>query len=275
MESQVKREVAYKVRIAQLHMGGYIKQDGWLPNYVQMEDGRRVSRVNIIGTVIEANIDTEFSQDTIVLDDGSASIEVRDFEGVYLKKIQKGNIVLLVGKVKEYNGLKYIIPEIVKELGEPKWVIYRNLEHELFNATHKIDSEYLEKYDSASSNSTASTHADKSPISHDEAMIEEDDLSMESNVNDSDDSDDYKPKFKNEMADNSLTTDQLVEQVAGDGEDSPHMKVIAFIRENDDGSGCAVELINEKIQQADTIIEDLLKDGEVFEIRPGILKVLE
>ncbi|MDD3408884.1 MAG: hypothetical protein PHX85_04550, partial [Methanobacteriaceae archaeon] len=209
-ESQIKREIAQKVRVVNIHMGNYVKQEGWLPNYVQTQDGRKISRVNIIGTVVDSSIDNEFGQDTIIIDDGSANIEVRDFEGMHLKKITKGNIVIIIGKIKEYNGTKYILPEIVKDIENPKWIVLRNAELELYEKQNKFDQKYLEKFEQMQNEDNNYDLTNKDIINNTEnknkymddttfldsdaiPIIEEDDLSCPQSF------DDYKPKFKNDF----------------------------------------------------------------------------
>lgn len=263
-ESNIKREIAYKVRVAQLHMGSYVKQEGWLPNYVQLNDGRKVSRVNVIGTVIDANLDNEMTQDTIILDDSSANIEVRDFEGMYLKKCGKGSIVLIIGKVKEYNGMKYILPEIVKVLQDPKWIVLRNLEYDLHEKEADFDNKYLEKYEKEISEPVSAPTVD-------DGLVEEEDISdLSVQPTQPAPLNDYKPQFKNEFLDEM---DKLEEPEPV--KESTHIKIIKFIRSKDNGEGVAVETINSEFGSADPLIDDLLREGEVFEIRPGILKVLE
>ncbi len=52
--------------------------------------------------------------------------------------------------------------------------------------------------------------------------------------------------------------------------------VVDFIKKKDDGNGCLIETIIEYFgKEADDIILTLLSMGEVFEIKPGKLKVLE
>ena len=293
MESNIKREIAYKIRISDLHISNYVKQDGWLPNYVQLNDNRKVSRVSIIGTVIDTNIDGEFSQDTIILDDGSAGIEIRDFESVYLKKIIKGNIILVIGKVKEYNNIKYILPEIVKVLNDPKWIIYRNLENELFEKQNDVDKKYLDNANTTNNNNNANINTTSEVFNENNSNesnqlnqmeFEEDDLSLNKTKND------YEPKFVNNLSDNKLEENNNVselksneiktdnsndEEVTELSEDSIQIKIINFIRKNDTGSGCLIQLIENEFNGSDDILENLLKEGEVFEIKPGVLKVLE
>jgi RPA family protein len=54
-------------------------------------------------------------------------------------------------------------------------------------------------------------------------------------------------------------------------------KIINLIREGDKGEGVLVEELIEKVggEKTDKIIEKLLQDGEIFEVAPGKVKILE
>ncbi len=56
-----------------------------------------------------------------------------------------------------------------------------------------------------------------------------------------------------------------------------HEKVIAYIKENDNGQGVEVEDIirNLSIEDCEKLTEEMLKEGNLFENLPGKLKVLE
>ena len=54
-------------------------------------------------------------------------------------------------------------------------------------------------------------------------------------------------------------------------------RILEIIRELDDGQGAAVEKVLAKAGRpdAETMLTNLLAEGEIFEIRPGRVKVLE
>ena len=57
---------------------------------------------------------------------------------------------------------------------------------------------------------------------------------------------------------------------------SPTNSIIKLIKELDSGEGVSIEDISPKnIEDIDKIIKVLLKEGDIFEIKPGKLKVLE
>ena len=52
-------------------------------------------------------------------------------------------------------------------------------------------------------------------------------------------------------------------------------QIINKIKELDEGSGVDVDLILDKYENAEKIVKNLLEEGEIFEVRPGRVKVLE
>jgi|TARA_Y100000310_G_scaffold159944_1_gene159632 RPA family protein len=71
----------------------------------------------------------------------------------------------------------------------------------------------------------------------------------------------------------SDTEDSIKENVV---DLSPTNKIVKLIKELDRGDGASIEDISSKeIKDFDKIIDILLKQGNIFEIKPGKLKVLE
>src|SRR3989344_2270119 len=105
MEDTIRqRQIAYKVKLSDIALNSLIKQEGWNPNYILLGD-KKVSRVNIIGAVISA---TSSEQDYIIIDDGNANIIIRKFEtqDIDLMKYDIGNLINVIGKIREFNNEK-------------------------------------------------------------------------------------------------------------------------------------------------------------------------
>ena len=112
----IKRQTAYKILIKDLAKGKFIKQEGWEPSFVYIEDIKlRVSRVNLMGIVVsDANKESGFNE--IVIDDGSASLIIRNFnEELSFKEIKVGDMLNVIGRPREFEGSLYLVPEIVKK----------------------------------------------------------------------------------------------------------------------------------------------------------------
>ncbi len=203
-ESQ-KRQIAYKVKIKDIISSRYVKEEGWQPNYI-ISDGKKISRVNLIGVIVDKQF--EFDREIAVIDDGSGKITIRTFNDKSLDSLKIGEVVLIIGRPKEYNNEKYIMPEILKKIKNKKWINFRKKEL----GTEKEKKEEEEK------------------IEKEEKKVE-----------------------------------------------SPSEKVFNLIKKLDMGDGVEFnELINKiKIKEAEKIINNLLSEGEIFQNKPGKLKILE
>lgn len=123
-----KRQVAYKVRIADLLNNRYVKEDGWLPNYIAVGD-MKVSRANLMGVIV-SKASQEGGNDSaahdFILDDGSGRVSLRFFESA--GAIDVGDIVMVIGRPREFGTERYVVPEVVRKVTDPKWVELRKLE---------------------------------------------------------------------------------------------------------------------------------------------------
>lgn len=206
-----KRQTACKIRIKDILDSKYIKNEGFNPNYLDV-NSQKVSRVNVIGVVVDkADIN---SQKSIEIDDSTGKISARSFEDmILLDNVNIGDIVLIIGRPREFSSEKYIVIETIKKI-DPAWAKLRKLE---------LNDEKAEKF--------ANTNTDK------------------------------------------ISGGKLIEEDIVDS--SPANKVVKLIKELDKGDGVTIEEISKNNRDVDKIIDMLLKEGDIFEIRPGRLKVLE
>ncbi|MFC1704776.1 hypothetical protein ACFLZ6_00430 [Nanoarchaeota archaeon] len=202
-KQQQKRQVAYKVRVKELLDGEYVKEDGWMPNFIRLIDGTKVSRANIIGVVVLKTEEQNYK--SVLIDDGSGKIPVRSFEKYELfDSVNIGDVVLIIGRPREF-GEKYIVPEIIKKVEDSGWIEVRKLELK-------------------------------------------------------------KPE--------TIVTEEKVEEVV---QANPVDKIFNLIKVADKGDGVDIEEVikNAKVSEAEKIIRNLLEEGEIFELKPGRIKVLE
>jgi len=219
MEENVKnqkRSIAYKVMIKDLLKGSYVKEEGWNPNYIVMGDGKQVSRVNVVGVIVDKPTGSDLSYQNIRIDDGSGNISLRSFENnKIIEGLNVGDSILIIGRPREFNNERYVVPEIIRVIENKDWLELRKLELvEDIGKVEKIDSkkkEDLEVYD-----------------------VKEEDVGNEDDI-------------------------------------------ISLIKKLDKGEGVDFsEMIEQsKNENTERIINNLIKMGELFEIRPGRIKVLE
>lgn len=217
MAQQIKRQVAEKIWIADLKSGQYIKEDGLRPNYVLLRNNQKVSRVNLVGTVVSANKDLGYAD--VCIDDGSAKISVRAFEqNNSMDALEIGDPVFIIGRPREYGQEIYVLPEIIKKVYDMKWLEVRQLELK---------------------------------------RIRIEDLRASEGVPEG-------IKVPEENAEEEVVEDRGVGAVK------------EAIRSTDSGSGAEYEDVIKKIgPDAEKIISGMLRNGDVFEVSPGKLKLLE
>jgi len=203
MADQPKRLVAVKVNAKQILSGQYVKKEGWDPNEITLADGRKISRVNIMGVVVTRADEDRFESCT--LDDGSSEISVRSFDSGKIT-VKIGDIAMVVGRIREYGGERYIIAEIVKKLKDPKWLKLRKLE-----------------------------------------------------IGDKD-----EPKTEQE----SVEVKDIVDK------ESPMQKIYSAIKELDKGDGAGIDEVIKAASISEEKLEKLIRNGEVYEIKPGRIKLL-
>ena len=221
MPEPQKRQIACKARISDLTNGKYVKEEGWTPNYIVTKQGKHISRINLIGTVISKGDDGQGYQ-SLIIDDGSGNISLRTFEkseAINSKEI--GDIIVVIGRPREYGSEKYIVPEIIKKIDNKKWINVRKVELEIENLK------------------TAEL-----PAREEKVIVE--------NI-----SDESKEQTK------EITNNPKI--------------VYKTVKELDSGQGVDIDDIIKKtgIKDAEEIIKKFLREGEMFEIRPGRIKILE
>ncbi|MFH1506734.1 MAG: hypothetical protein ABIE94_07175 [archaeon] len=206
--AEIERQTAVKCKISDLSNGKYIVQEGWKPNYVDTSYGK-ISRVNVLAVVVsKENINQ------VVVDDGSEKMTVREFDGTKIANLDVGDIIMIIGRPRQFNNQIYLLPEIVKKVIDKKWVELRKLE---LGRRSKLKEEEKEEPEEKEK---------------EEAQ---------------------KPLFNYSE------------------------KILKKIAELDEGDGADIDEVVSavKFKESESIIMHLLEEGEIFEIKPGKLKVLE
>ncbi len=129
METQQRqRQTAYKVPIKELSNNPYVEQEGWDPDYVQI-NGKNVSRINIMAVVIDKQVSGSLA--TLTLDDSTGIIQARYFNDDVRKvsEINTGDTILMIGKPRKFNDQVFITVEISRKIN-PAWMKIRRIELE-------------------------------------------------------------------------------------------------------------------------------------------------
>lgn len=207
MAERRERITAVKIDIRSLVEAPFIVKEQE-PSYVESERGK-VGRANVIAVVVDKP-----SSSSLVLDDATDRIETRTFDNMMLfENVMVGDIVLLIGRPREYRGKRYLVAEIAKRLGTPTWIALRKRELGRPLPSKVETKKRAEKAEPA-------------------------------------------PK----------TGEDFITQID---------TILSTIKELDTGSGAPVEDVLERSKAPESALTTLIAEGEVFEIRPGRVKVLE
>ena len=125
METQQRqRQTAYKVPIKELSNNPYVEQEGWDPDYVQI-NGKNVSRINIMAVVIDKQVSGSLA--TLTLDDSTGIIQARYFNDDVRKvsEINTGDTILMIGKPRKFNDQVFITVEISRKIN-PAWIFAKD-----------------------------------------------------------------------------------------------------------------------------------------------------
>lgn len=239
---QPTRMPAKKIRIFDIANGKYFpgSKEDMRPSYIITPLGERISRVNIIATVTEKFLSDDGNYSSITIDDGTEAIRVKAFKETVplLMGIEPGSLVLVIGKVKEFNGELYINGEVVKKDIDVNFESLRKLEILDKIIQQKKIAEEIRNMSSELSDEELKDYA-KNKYSIDEESLQ---AILESKKLETD----YKPKI---------------------------LEVIASL---DTGEGIEIGKLFEVLDLPENVIEktmdELLNQGFIFEPQPGKIK---
>lgn len=130
MANSQLRQTAYKVWISQITSSNFIvSSDEWEPNYFVLGNNK-VSRVNIIASVVLKYQNEGGDYVNITIDDGSSNIRVKAWKDDIriLNKLNVGDLILVIGRIRKSSDEIYITPEITKKLEDISYARLRVLE---------------------------------------------------------------------------------------------------------------------------------------------------
>lgn len=224
------RQTAFKLRIHEIKNSQYIKDIGeWDPNYIVF-NGNRISRINVIATIVMKNKNQDNTYVSITLDDGTESIRIKSWreDTRILENVDIGDIVMVIGRVREFNEEKYITPEIVKIIPY-EWALVRKIEMEKMYGELKVNESYRKGIETEDPNSLK--------------VIEE-----------------------------------RIDNISPIPIESQRQTILGLVDKYDteDGADMLKVISNSKINEyeANKIIEELIKEGEIFQTSPGKLKLI-
>ncbi len=231
----VERSTAYIVSINEVLAAPYVKTSGELePNFQLIRD-RKVSRVNLIGAVVSKEDRGPGAPRRIQVEDGTGSIMAMSFEeDPWFASVEVGQPVIVIGRVREYNQSKYIIPEIVKAIRDKGWLAVRKKVLEL------LEKEAPAPRPAVPAQGLAETAGDTVMTAVTEEVMGD--------------------GMEEELAEGTTPQQEVMQAIAkldkGDGADID--QVIKTIAKPD----------------TERMIDAMLREGDLYQIRPGRVKIL-
>ena len=111
---QQSRQVAKLSTTKELNSGKYFQREGFEPNFLLTPEGKRLSRARLVATVVDRFINDDETYGSLTLDDGEDTLQIKFFNELELMEgFETGDIIEVVGKVREYQGQIYLDGEIL------------------------------------------------------------------------------------------------------------------------------------------------------------------
>jgi len=246
-EAEISRLPALKVRIGDVANGKYFfaNAEQKKAGYVITPFGQRVSRINVVATVIDKFLNEDGTYCSLTLDDGTGIIKMKAFkeEARGLEKFELGDLILSIGRLREYTGEVYVAAEAVRKLADVNFEQMRKLEvlNELLRAKRMVD-ELRRLHDTATLEELKGFAAKNYGLDEEQLNVVLESLNIKREV-------DYKPA------------------------------VLEVISKLDSGNGVEVKKLFEQSDLSslpenvvESAINELLADAVLFEPLPGILK---
>lgn len=240
------RQTTVRSRISDVVNGKFIRKEGMEPSYVLTELGQKISRAQLLGTIVDKFMSEDGNYSTITIDDDSDSIRIKAFreDSNIFDNFEIGDLVMVIGKVREYTDENYIIPEIVKKIVNPNYEALHKLEVLKQLLKNKKVLEDIKKEKEKFANvEELKKYAEKHDLDTEavEAVVET--LTEEET-----EEKDYKP----------LVIETLDKLDEGEGVEFKRLLVESKLPEN----------------TFEEVINELLSDGICFEPKPGVLKMV-
>jgi len=127
---------AAKVWIREILEGQFEDVSVGAVRYFRLPSGGSVVSVRIMGVVVDSYMSSDAGHVRVVLQDGTGSISVRAWDqDVELladpetgSPFPRGTILDVIGRVREWRGERYVVPQLTVRVQDPNWVLVRTLE---------------------------------------------------------------------------------------------------------------------------------------------------
>jgi len=242
---------AHIANVDEIVTGKFVKKTGFESNYILTRFGRKISRARVMGVIVDIYKSADMKYAALTIDDSTNTLRAKAFVNIIIfDNFKAGDLIDLVGKVREYNDEIYIIPEILRKVS-PNQEILRGLELKKIYIDQVSKIRKLRVLQKQSSDlSELKVLASKSGIGEEivEGILEADELiKIDTEV---------KTQESSQMKD----------------------KILELVEKLDEGKGAEYQniLTESKIEEekVDSAIQELLEEGVCFEPKAGMIKKL-
>ncbi len=247
---EARRLTAKKSSLKEVMNGRFVKKTGFESSYVLTNLGRKLTRVNILGLIVDKYISPDEKYATITIDDATDTMRCKSFVNVKIfDGLTQGELINVIGKLREYNGEIYVMPEIIRK-------VPANFETLRMLELVKIYKEQNEKIKKVQDLQRKTSDVNELKAVAKEFMSYEDVESI--------------------TEAEELLEETTEEKTIAVGETKG--PVLNLIEDLDDGDGVEYKDILEKSKlsenEIDMAIQELLESGICFEPKPGKIKKL-
>lgn len=247
--AQQKRQIAKLLDFQQLNSGKYFQREGFEPNFLLLPSGRRISRARAVGTVVDRFVNDDETYGSLTLDDGNDTTQIKFFSELELMEdFEIGQVIEVVGKVREYQGQIYLDGEVLREVKPEKELLHR-----LRLAKREEEWDQIRE---------TVKQLEESGKSHDDIENE-----MAGKLNDNE-VDALLQSFNANFS--SAESEEDMENI--------EREVLDAVQELDEGEGAdysdILDMIDEPEDKLEDTVNSLLSEGTCYEPKPGKIKKL-
>ncbi len=121
---------ASKVYTIEIASGEFIRGTGSQRSFLRMWNGEDVDKARVMGTVVQRFLSNDGTYSALTLDDGTETIRAKGWreDAAMMGAFDVGQILDVIGHVREYDGEVYLSPITINRIQDPNWEPMRELE---------------------------------------------------------------------------------------------------------------------------------------------------
>jgi hypothetical protein len=124
------KDFATKVYAMEIISGEFVRGSGSSRSYLRMWNGEDVDKVRVMGTIVQSFLSNDGNYCAHTLDDGTETIRIKGWreDASSMSSYRVGQMVDVIGGVREYDGEVYLSPIAINAIEDPNWEPLREIE---------------------------------------------------------------------------------------------------------------------------------------------------